>query len=138
MTDEDSNAAAQEPRVTVLERIATGISALLVCGIIAVLMVDAIHPHARPTFRASVDRVERTTSTIRAAVKVENLGDDAAKSVSVHVELLLPAKDSAKDEGDIVIDWLPGKASRTITALFDESSAEPFRMRASVRGYVVP
>jgi uncharacterized protein (TIGR02588 family) len=127
-----------EAPVTLLEKIATTISFLLVAAIIGILVWDAVHPNARPSFKTRIESLERTASTYRATLSVKNVGDDAAKSVQVHAELLPANADTAVAEADLEVDWLPGKSERRVVALFANPGSGTFRVRAEVRGYSVP
>jgi uncharacterized protein (TIGR02588 family) len=69
---------------------------------------------------------------------VKNIGDDAAKSVQVHAELLPANTDTAVAEADLEVDWLPGRAEHQVVALFAKPDSGSFRVRAEVRGYSVP
>jgi Protein of unknown function (DUF2393). len=71
-------------------------------------------------------------------VTVRNSGDDAAKRVMVHLELV--ASDSVLAQSDLTIDWLPGNTSKDVVGLFTRPPAapRPTGVRAEVRGYEAP
>lgn len=121
-----------------LEIVATAISALLVAGLLSVLIWDAVHPNTPPAFATHPGRVTMSNGSYRVPVSVRNSGDDAAKAVIVHLELV--ASDSVLAESDLTIDWLPGNSSKDVVALFARpaSSPTPTGVRAEVRGYETP
>jgi uncharacterized protein (TIGR02588 family) len=134
---EESN-EAQPPKPSLLEKIATGVSVLLVLGVLTVLVVDAFHPNTEPSLATSVGPLRATNAAYRAPIRVRNTGDDAAKSVVVHAELR--AGDSTLSEIDVTVDWLPGKSSRDVVALFARGQQTPpaTEVRAEVRGFTIP
>lgn len=140
MSDSNNEAHDEQPQpVTLLEKIATTVSAMLVAAVIGILFWDAVHPNARPAFKTRIESLEGTASTYRATLTVVNIGDDAAKSVQVHAELLPANADTAVAEADLAVDWLPGKSERQVVALFARpDSGGAFRVKADVRGYSVP
>jgi uncharacterized protein (TIGR02588 family) len=142
MSEEQLN-DAEEPsskRLTVLERVATTISVLLVGALLAVLGWDAAHPNAPPEFKVESGVTTAAYGHLRTTVTVTNIGDDAAKSVVVHIALEGP--DTVKAETELTIDWLPGHSSRNVVGVFPEAahSADSARVRvvASVHGYAEP
>lgn len=133
-----SDAAPVDHRAGRLEIVATAISALLVAGILSVLTWDAVHPNAPPAFATHPGPVVSANGSYRVPVSVRNSGDDAAKAVVVHLELL--ASDSVLAESDLTIDWLPGNTSKELVGLFARpaSAPTPTGVRAEVRGYATP
>ena len=123
---------------TLLEKIATAISALLIVGLLIVLIVDAVQHNAEASFATSIGALQELSGAVRVPITVRNLGDDAARSVVVHAELL--AADSILGETDVTVDWLPGKSSRDVVALFSPARPTPRSMnvRAEVRGFAIP
>ena len=69
---------------------------------------------------------------------VHNSGDDAAKEVMVHLELM--AFDRTLAQSDLTIDWLPCNTSKELVSLFARPATgpAPTGVRAEVRGYVTP
>jgi uncharacterized protein (TIGR02588 family) len=135
----DTGAAAPgERRAGRLEIIATAASALLIAGILAVLAWDAVHPNMPPAFTTHPGPVAMSGASYRVPVSVHNAGDDAAKAVDVHLELV--AADSVLAESDLTIDWLPGRTSKEVVGLFARpaSAPAPTGVRAEVRGYATP
>jgi uncharacterized protein (TIGR02588 family) len=129
----------QQKPVTLLEKIATGLSALLVCLLIAVLVRDAAHPDTPPRFAVEPGAITLVGRSNRIPVTVRNLGDKSAKSVVVHVALVSARSDSVVAESDVIIDWLPGRSSRDIVGMLTPSSgSERTNVRVDVRGYAVP
>src|SRR5690242_1122602 len=135
---EQDGQAEQERRVGTLEMVATAVSALLVALLLSVLLWDAFHPNSAPAFEAQPGSIAVTDRMYRVPVTVRNSGDDAAKEVVVHLELV--ASDSVLAESDLTIDWLPGNTSRQLVGLFARpaSGPTPTGVRAEVRGYVTP
>jgi uncharacterized protein (TIGR02588 family) len=133
MTDDEPNAA-----VSTLEKITTFVSALLIVGLFGVLVWDVVHPNTEPALTAHPGAIAIVAGAYRAPVAVRNAGDESAKSVVVHLELV--ALDSVLAESDITIDWLPGNSSRDIVGLFSrpETAVKPTAVRAEVRGYATP
>jgi uncharacterized protein (TIGR02588 family) len=125
--------------VTLLEKIATSISALLVALIVVVLIWDAVHPDAPVRLTIDVSPPSIVGSQFEVPVTVHNRGNKSAKDVAVHFELVVAATDSVIAESDLTIDWLPRESSRDVVGLFARRSIEsPVGARADVRGYVVP
>ena len=135
---ESDEGSPAEHRAGALEMIATAISALLVCGILVVLIRDAVHPNTRPAFAAHAGRVGISNGAYRVPVSVHNSGDDAAKAVVVHLELV--ASDSVLAQSDLTIDWLPGNTSKEVVGLFPRpaSAPSPTGVHVEVRGYATP
>lgn len=134
----ESDPATADHRAGPLEIVATALSALLVAGILSVLIWDAFHPNAPPAFDTQPGRVAITNGSYRIPVSVRNSGDDAAKAVVVHLQLV--ASDSVLAESDLTIDWLPGNTSKELVGLFARPASAPMPtgVRAEVRGYVTP
>lgn len=137
-TPREDDAAMADHRAGPLEIVATAISTLLVAALVCVLVWDAFHPNTPPAFTTHPGRVAVTNRAYRVPVRVRNSGDDAAKAVDVHLELM--ASDSVLAESDLTIDWLPGNTSRELVGLFARPSSgpTPTGVRAEVRGYVTP
>ena len=134
----EENETAKDRSAGPLEVMATALSALIIASVLSVLIWDAFHPNTPPAFTTEPGRVATALGSYRVPVTVHNSGDDAAKAVVVHVELL--AADSVLAESDLTIDWLPGNTSKELVALFARppSSPPPTGIRAEVRGYVTP
>jgi len=124
--------------LTALERAATIVSALIVLFLLSVLVWDAVHPNAPPSFRVHPGKVEMRDNAYRAEVDVENTGDDAAKGVMVHVELV--GRDTILAETDLTIDWLPGRSRHRVVGFFPrpEGAAEVIGVKPAVHGYSAP
>jgi len=137
-TEPGEGSSVAEHRAGALEMIATAVSALLVCGILGVLIWDAVHPNTRPAFAAHAGRVGISNGAYHVPVSVHNSGDDAAKAVVVHLELV--ASDSVLAESDLTIDWLPGNTSKEVVGLFARpaSAPSPTGVHVEVRGYATP
>src|SRR3954464_11805760 len=110
-----------EQPVTLLEKIATTLSALLVAALIVVLVRDALHRDAPPRFTVDVGSIALVGPGYHVPVTVHNLGDKSAKSVVVHLELVIARNDSVAAESDVEIDWLPGQSSRDVMGVFAAS-----------------
>jgi uncharacterized protein (TIGR02588 family) len=140
--DEDSggegNETAHDRRAGPLEVVATAISALIIAAVLSVLIWDALDPNTPPAFTTQPGRIAIARGVYRVPIAVRNSGDDAAKAVVVHVELV--ASDSVLVESDLTIDWLPGNTSKGLVALLARpaSSPTPTGVRAEVRGYATP
>ena len=132
------NETAKDRRAGPLEVVATAISALIIASVLSVLLWDAFQPNTPPAFTTQPGRIAIARGLYRVPVTVRNSGDDAAKAVVVHVELL--ASDSVLAESDLTIDWLPGNTSKQLVALFARptSSPTPIGVSAEVRGYATP
>ena len=129
----------RQQEVTLLEKIATALSALLVAALIAVLLWDASHPDTPPRFTVDQGAPILDGANYRFPVVVHNHGDKSAKAVVVHLELIATPADTVIDESELTIDWLPGQSSRDIVGLFKRpTNGERAGVRAEVRGYVVP
>ena len=122
--------------LTPLERGATILSALLVLFLLSVLIWDAVHPNASPAFTARTIKTEERESGYRAEIEVENTGDDAAKSVIVHVEML--GADTTLAETDLTIDWLPGRSKHVVVGFWPKPKQPVMGMKPEVRGYSNP
>jgi uncharacterized protein (TIGR02588 family) len=129
---------AEARRAAPLEIVATAISALIIAAVLSVLIWDAFDPNTPPAFTTQPGRLVIERGVYRFPVDVRNSGDDAAKAVVVHVELL--ASDSVLAESDLTIDWLPGNTSKQLVALLARpaSSPTPTGVRAEVRGFETP
>jgi uncharacterized protein (TIGR02588 family) len=136
MADESNETRSSEP--SLLEKIATAISVVLVVSLFSVLVFDAFHPNTEPSLAATVGPLRETTLAYRAQITVRNVGDDAAKSVVVHAELR--TRDSTLSKTDVTVDWLPGQSSRAVVVLFARAPSlpRPTEIRAEVRGFTVP
>ena len=134
--DGDEGGHEKSPPPTALEIVATIVSALLVAGVLTVLVWDAVHPNRPPTFSVSVDSTSGAAHAMRAYLTVRNLGDDAAKSVDVHVALALP--DTTLAESDLTIDWVPGNSRKRVVAYFPSPIARDAKVTAEIHGYDVP
>jgi uncharacterized protein (TIGR02588 family) len=136
----DAEDAGPEPPkpATTLEIVATAFSAMLILALLAVLVADAVRPNAEPSFTTSAGVLRERGESYRVPITVRNLGDDAARSVVVHAELV--EADTTVDETDVTVDWLPGKSSRDIVALFlrGSTTSRPNSVRTEVRGFAVP
>jgi len=135
---EQDDQPAQDRRAGRLEIVATAISAVLIASLLSVLLWDALHPNTAPAFSTKPGRIVTAGGSYRVPVTVRNSGDDAAREVVVHLELV--AADSLLAESDVTIDWLPGNTSRQLVGLFARpaSGPSPSGVRAEVRGYVTP
>jgi uncharacterized protein (TIGR02588 family) len=124
--------------VGTFEKVATGISAAIIVGLIGVLASDAIRAHSDPSFSGHIGTVVFAGDSYRVPVRMQNTGDRSAKAVAVHLELRIA--DSVVAESDLVIDWLPGHSSRDAVAFFARNQSWPLTasVRAAVRGYVTP
>jgi uncharacterized protein (TIGR02588 family) len=121
-----------------LEKMATAVSGLLIAALLGVLLWDSVHPNTEPSFTTRPGAVAIVSGSYRAGVTVRNSGDESAKAVVVHLELV--ASDSVLAESDVTIDWLPGNSTREVVGLFAQPSSgqRPTAVRAEVRGYAVP
>jgi uncharacterized protein (TIGR02588 family) len=125
--------------ITPLEKIATGLSALLVALLIAVLIWDAAHPDMPARLKIEVASPSIVGSQYEIPVKVHNRGDKSAKDVVVHLELVAAASDSVIAESDLTIDWLPRESSRDLVGSFARpATTSPPLVRGDIRGYIVP
>ncbi len=135
--EQGEEAAPEEaPPPTGLEIAATIVSALLVLGVLTVLVWDAVHPNRPATFAVNIDSTKVDAHALRAHLTVRNVGDDAAKSVDVHVALVRPETTLA--ESDLTIDWIPGNSRKQAVAYFPSGNARGARIVAEVHGYDVP
>jgi uncharacterized protein (TIGR02588 family) len=136
--EETQDAQESGKPLTPLERAATIASALIVLFLLSVLVWDAVHPNAPPSFRVHPGKVEIRDNAYRAEVDVENTGDDAAKSVMVHLELV--GRDTTLAETDLTIDWLPGRSRHRVVGFFPrpEGAAEVIGVKPEVHGYSAP
>lgn len=118
MTEKESAEHQQRssPGPDWVERLATIISAVLVLGVIAVLVWDAVHPDRPPALEASAGTPRAVGRQWHVPIVVRNSGDVAAQEVNVSVSLQHP--DTTVRDIDIRIDWLPGRSQRAIDAVF--------------------
>lgn len=131
-------APAADRRAGPLEIVATALSSLLLAALLGILIRDAVHPHSPPAFATHPGAVAMAGGSYRVPVSVRNSGDDAAKGVVVHLELV--ASDSVLAQSDLTVDWLPGNTSKEVVGLFTRppSGPSPTGVRAEVRGYETP
>lgn len=118
-----------------VERLATIISALLVLGVIAVLVWDAVHPDRPASLDVSTGRPTAVGRHWHVPIVVRNSGDVAVQEVNVSVSLQHP--DTTVRDIDIRIDWLPGRSERAIDAVF---AVDPSRgkLTAEVQSFDEP
>jgi uncharacterized protein (TIGR02588 family) len=136
MNRDDGKESSESSEPSPLEIIATMVAAIIVLAILAVLGWDATRRNLPAAFEVKIDSAAASGSAYRAYVDVRNTGDEAAKSVVVHVELA--GKDTTYAESDVTIDWLPGRSARKAVAYFPAMTREGVRVKAEVHGYVVP
>jgi len=141
MSDRDEQGREAEESgkpLTPLERATTFVSAMIVLFLLSVLVWDAVHPNAPPSFRVHPGKVEIRDNAYRAEVDVENTGDDAAKSVMVHLELV--GRDTTLAETDLTIDWLPGRSRHRVVGFFPRpaGATEVIGVKPEVHGYSAP
>jgi uncharacterized protein (TIGR02588 family) len=122
--------------LTPLEKGATIISAVLVLSLLSILIWDAVHPNSSPTFTTRTIKTEERETGYRAEIEVENTGDDAAKSVIVHVEML--GADTTLAETDLTIDWLPGRSKHVVVGFWPKPKERVTGVKPEVRGYSNP
>ncbi|HUQ20725.1 MAG TPA: hypothetical protein VM099_14005 [Gemmatimonadaceae bacterium] len=122
--------------LTPLERAATIVSALLVAFLLSVLIWDAIHPNTPAAFTARKIKIEERETGYRTEIEVANTGDDAAKSVMVHVEMI--GADTTLAETDLTIDWLPGRSKHVVVGFWPKLHGNVLDVKAEVRGYSEP
>jgi uncharacterized protein (TIGR02588 family) len=122
--------------LTPMERIATIISALLVAFLLSVLVWDAVHPNKPPAFTTRTLKIEQRDSGYRTEVEVANTGDDAAKAVMVHIDIL--GADTTLAETDLTIDWLPGRSKHTVVGFWPKVMGKVNGVKSEVRGYSEP
>jgi uncharacterized protein (TIGR02588 family) len=122
--------------LTPVERAATILSAVIVLALLSVLVWDAIHPNKPPAFTARAVKMEERESGYRTEVEVSNTGDDAAKSVVVHVEMA--GADTTLAETDITVDWLPGRSRHVVVGFWPKLKGRVLKVNAEVRGYSNP
>ena len=118
-----------------VERLATIVSGLLVLGVIAVLLWDAVHPDRPPALEASTGTPTAVGRHWHVPIIVKNSGDVAVQEVNVSVSLAHP--DTTVRDIDIRIDWLPGRSERAIDAVF---AVDPSRgkLTAEVQSFDEP
>jgi uncharacterized protein (TIGR02588 family) len=132
--DESETQEAKSPP-SWLEHVATTVSALLVLGLLAVLGWDATHADRPADFEVHAGRPRLVGHEYRVPISVTNHGDEAAKSVIVHVELR--GTDTVFAETDLTLDWLPGRSMRELVGSFSQPVAS-HQPHAEVRGFEVP
>jgi hypothetical protein len=76
---ENSEAEASPRSIGVLEKVATGVSALLVFAILFVLIRDAVHPNVEATFVTSARLLTTDATAYHVPVDVMNTGDEVRK-----------------------------------------------------------
>jgi uncharacterized protein (TIGR02588 family) len=134
----DQKARKEQP-LTLLEKIGTAVSTLLVALLVAVLIWDATHPDMPALLTIDISPPASVGSQYQVPAIVHNRGDMSAKTVAVHIELVVANTDSVIAESDLTIDWLPRESSRDVVASFARpSNGLAVEARAAVRGYVVP
>ena len=129
------DAEAAKP-LTPLERAATILSGLLVLFLLSVLVWDAVHPNLPAAFTVQTIRTEERENGYRAEIEVANTGDDAAKSVIVHVQML--GQDTILAETDLTVDWLPGRSKHVVVGFWPKPQMPVIAVRPEVRGYSNP
>jgi uncharacterized protein (TIGR02588 family) len=118
-----------------VERLATIISGVLVLGVIAVLLWDAVHPDRPPALDVSTGTPTAVGRHWHVPIIVRNSGDVAVQEVNVSVGLEHP--DTTVRDVDIRIDWLPGRSQRAIDAVFAVDPARG-KLTAEVQSFDEP
>lgn len=122
--------------LTPLERAATIVSAIIVLTLLSILIWDAVHPNEPPAFTTRTIKTEERETGYRAEIEVSNTGDDAAKSVIVHVNVL--GRDSTLAETDLTVDWLPGRSKHIVVGFWPQPKGAVSGVKSEVRGYSNP
>ena len=117
-----------------LELTVTWISGLLLAGLIAFLVWDALQPSHPPRFETAIESQAQRGSYAYVTVAVRNLGDNAARTVEVRV---VPEAGETETEAHFTLEWVPGRSTRRGVAVFPLSVALG-RLRAEVAGYTQP
>lgn len=136
MTDrEEADRSRESTGPDWVERLATIISALLVLGVVAVLVWDAVHADRPASLDVSTGRPSAVGRHWHVPIVVRNSGDVAVQEVNVSVSLQHP--DTTVRDIDIRIDWLPGRSERAIDAVF---AVDPSRgkLTAEVQSFDEP
>jgi len=132
---EKAKGESQKAQVTWLEKLATGVSVLMIAFLLGVLSWDALRTRTEPAFIVTTGTPRIVRDSYRVPVHVVNTGDEAARLVMVHVELA--GTDTVFAEADLTIDWLAGRSTHDAVAYFKRPPAA-HRFRAEVRGYTEP
>ena len=133
--EEEANRSRESSGPDWVERLATIISAVLVLGVVAVLVWDAVHPDRPASLDVSTGRPTAVGRHWHVPIVVRNSGDVAVQEVNVSVSLQHP--DTSVRDLDIRIDWLPGRSERAIDAVF---AVDPSRgtLTAEVQSFDEP
>jgi uncharacterized protein (TIGR02588 family) len=133
---EESSAEESGKPLTPVERAATIVSAIIVLSLLSVLVWDVLHPNLPPAFTSRTIRLEERATGYRTEVEVANTGDDAAKAVVVHLEML--GADTTLAETDVTVDWLPGRSKHVVVGFSPRAKGRVVNVKSEVRGYSQP
>ena len=133
MTEEGKGEEQRPP--SWLEKAATALSCLLIAGLVAVLVHDALSKHEPAAFSVVTGKPDIVKDSYRIPIRVYNTGDMAARTVMVHVEV--KGADTVFSETDLTLDWLPGKSSHSVIGYLKRPSA-PHSIESEVTGYSDP
>jgi uncharacterized protein (TIGR02588 family) len=125
----------EEQRGSILEKLFTILSALLLLFITGYLLVQSFRDSKPPMFEVQVSVPAARGDFTAVAVLVDNTGDDAAKAVQVRGEA--PGADQQPVEAEATMDWLPGKSRRHVTLLFPPD-ADVSKLEVKIVGYEEP
>ncbi len=111
-----TDARGHPPRPTRAEWAVFAVSALAILGVLGILVAEwAIGPSGPPTFETDITEVRRAEGRFHVAVKVKNVGSQAAAEVRVRAELTLGAEVVEAEE---TIDFLAPGETTSVTFVF--------------------
>jgi uncharacterized protein (TIGR02588 family) len=106
---QSSSPTQQQARISRTEWLAAAVSAAMVVGAIATLLVNAPRDEAAPDLIVHIESIEHVTEAFRVRFTVANTGGATAAQVVVRGHLHNADGD---EEPDVVFDFVPGGSQR--------------------------
>ncbi|MDQ3698326.1 MAG: hypothetical protein M3373_09920 [Gemmatimonadota bacterium] len=110
-------AGGKGERASILEVVASAVSALIILAIVAFLMWEGTRPAILPTFELRLGDPQRVGDVYYVPVRVRNGGTRAARGVAIRVEV---AGGDPGPGAEVTLEWVPAKSERAGFAVLDE------------------
>jgi uncharacterized protein (TIGR02588 family) len=122
----------------VSEWVVAGISTLLVLGVVAFLLYDAItSPATLPEIRVVVDSVVATRTSFIAHFTAQNLGGSTAAGVRISGVLRAAGDTAAVERSTATLDFVPASSNRR-GGLFFTHDPRRYRLTVRAEGFNLP
>lgn len=120
----------------IVETVVSLISGAAILAILGYLAWQGLRPSQPPLFQIDTGKSRQVGNRFQLPVHVRNVGDEAAQSVHVVVEMENPST-TEPEKGEITIDWIPGQSVRSGFVIFTEDPARG-KLTATVDGFQLP